>query len=263
MLPTNRAQLKLFCLRKLGHPVIPIDMADEQVEDRIDEALDLFQTWHYDGTEKVYTSIATTPALIANNTGGNGAGVLMPNTQSGGSIFSVTRIFTLAGSSTNSAGTGGFNMFDINYQIRLNELYDYTAGDYTYFELANEHLRILEMLFTGEIPIRYNRYNNILYIDCDWAVRFSPGMFIIAECYATLANTATFWQDPWLIDYTTCLIKQNWGESIKKFGSVQLPGGMILNGQRIYDEATAEKIKLQDDLHRLYQEPAFLDSFVG
>lgn len=250
MLPTDRKSLKLFCLRKLGHPVINIDCDDDQVEDRIDEAVLMFQNFHFDGTMKAYTAIKITAAMIANNTGGIANGVQMPV-----GTFGVTRIFTLSGSSTTSSSSGGFNMFDINYQIRLNELYDYTAGDYTYFELANQHLRMLEMLFTGEIPIRYNRYTNVLYIDCDWAVRFGPGMFIIPEVYQTLSTTALFYQDPWLIDYTTALIKEQWGSNLSKFNSVTLPGGMVLNGQKIFDEAVVKKAQLIEDLHHKYSEP--------
>lgn len=251
MLPTNRETLKLFCLRKLGHPVITIDVDDDQLEDRIDEALIQFQTFHYDGTQKAYTSIKVTPSMVANNTNGVSNGIQMPS-----DTFGVTRIFTLQGSSTTNTSDGGFNMFDINYQIRLNELYDYTAGDYTYFELANQHLRMLEMLFTGEIPIRYNRYENILYVDCDWAVRFTPGMFFVCEVYRLLNNTSEFWQDPFLVAYTTALIKEQWGSNLKKFRGVTLPGNMLLNGKEIYEEALLEKAQLIDDLHHKYQMPA-------
>lgn len=250
MLPQTREDIKLYTLRKLGFPVIPIDVADEQVEDRIDEAVQLFQQFHYDGTLHINYAIQLSANNIANNTGGNQNGIVMP-----ANTFSVTRLYTLASTSTTNM-QNGFNMFDINYQIRLNELYDYTAGDYTYFVLANEHLRMLEIYFTGEQEIDYNRYTNTLQIHCDWNVRFAAGQFIMVECYMTPPTYATYWQDPWLLDYCTCLVKEQWGQNLKKFNSVVLPGGMILNGQQIYNEAAAEKEKLQHDLHYLYQEPA-------
>jgi hypothetical protein len=243
MIPTDRASLKTFVLRKLGAPVITINVDPDQVDDRIDEAVLLFQTYHYDGKQQVYTSINVTSNMV------NTKSVVMP-----ANTIGVTRIFTLGGSSTSSDGTS-FNMFDINYQIRLNELYDYTAGDYTYFELANEHLRMLEMLFTGELPIRYNRYNNTLFIDAQWKGKINPGSFIIAECYAVLDNTATFWGDPWLIKYTTALVKQQWGENLKKFGATTLPGGMVLNGQQIWNEADLEREKLEKKLRDEFEDP--------
>ena len=241
--PTDRQSLKNYCLRKLGSPVIKINVDPEQLDDRIDEAITRFQTFHYDGKVKWYTSHQITQTDMTNR-----YITLDPN------IIGVMRIFTLQGSSTVSTGQG-FNMFDINYQIRLNELYDYTAGDYTYFELANEHLRMLEMMFTGEIPIRYNRYENILYIDADWPTRFTIGDFIIIENYRVLDNTTGFWNDDWLKKYSTSLIKEQWGTNLKLYGSVTLPGGMILNGQQIYNEAIVEKEALEKQLRDEFEDP--------
>jgi hypothetical protein len=250
MIPSNRSELKTYCLRKLGFPVIQINVDDDQLDDRIDEAVKRFQTFHYDGKEKWYTSHQITAGDIANTY------IQMAN-----DVIGVTRIFTLGSSQTNSSGTGGFNMFDINYQIRLNELYDYTAGDYVYFELANEHLRMLEMLFTGEIPIRYNRYTNILHIDAAWKIRFTPGEFIIIELYRALDNSSTFWGDDWLMKYTTSLFKEQWGSNLKKFGAVTLPGNMVLQGQQIYNEAIEEKAFLEKQLREEFEDPC--EWFIG
>lgn len=244
MIPANRTQFKQYCLRALGDPVIKIDVDVDQVEDRVDEAILQFQTFAADGKELWYTSHQITANDVTNKY------IQMPSETIG-----VTRIFTLASSTTNSAGVGGFNMFDINYQIRLNELYDYTAGDYVYFQLANEHLRMLEILFTGEIPIRYNRYTNILHIDANWAARFTVGQYFIVEGYRQLDTTATFWGDPWLLRYGQALIKRQWGANLKKFASVTLPGGMVLNGQQIYNEAAEEIEMLKRELREQYEDP--------
>lgn len=244
MNPTTRAQLKDYCLRKLGAPVIEINVDDEQLEDRLDEAITRFQTFHYDGKEKAYTSHLITSGDIANTY------IQMAN-----DVIGVTRIFTLSGSYTNSSGSGGFNMFDINYQIRLNELYDFMSGDYVYFELANQHIRMLEMMFTGEIPIRYNKYTNVLHIDADWRLRFPAGNYILIEVYRALGAGVAFYGDDWLRKYTTALFKEQWGTNIKKFGSVSLPGGMILNGQQIYNEAVEEKEKLENQLRDEFEDP--------
>lgn len=244
MIPTTRETYKKYCLHKLGDPVVRINIDQDQLDERIDEAVLQFQTYHYDGKMLWYTSHQVTANDVTNNS------IQMAN-----DVIGVTRIFTLSGSATSSTQGGGFNMFDINYQIRLNELYDYTAGDYVYFELANQHLRMLEMLFTGEIPLRYNRYNNILHIDADWRARFGIGDYIIIELYRQLDPTDKFWSDPWLLKYGTALIKQQWGTNLKKFQSVTLPGGMILNGKEIYDEATKEVETLEETLRNEYEDP--------
>jgi hypothetical protein len=162
-IPASRTDLKLYCLRKLGFPVIELNLDDDQIEDRIDEAITLWQQFHFDAVQKVYMSHLVTQDDIDNRWI-----PIDPN------VIGVTRIFTLSTQVVNSAATNNFNMFDINYQIRLNELYDFTSADYTYFELANQHIRTLEMLFIGEVPIRFNRYDDKLYINVDEFVRSVP-----------------------------------------------------------------------------------------
>jgi hypothetical protein len=251
--PASRTDLRDYCLRRLGFPVIEINVDPDQVQDRIDEAITLWQQFHYDAVQKYYAAHMVTQTDIDNGWVPVDANVI-----------GVTRIFTLSTSQTNSAATNQFNMFDINYQIRLNELYDFTSADYTYFELANQHIRTLEMLFIGEVPIRYNRYENKLHIDVDWKGKVGVGSYIIAEVYIVLdvsENTTTpgvclFWNDNWLKRYTTCLIKEQWGNNLKKFMGAQLPGGITLNGQGIYDEAIAEKKELEIELRDMYEMPA-------
>jgi hypothetical protein len=246
MIPASRSDLKTYCLRKLGFPVIEINVDDDQVEDRIDEAISLWQQWHFDAVTKVYMRHKVIQEDIDNK--------WIPVDPF---VIGVTRIFTLSTSQTNSAATNSFNMFDINYQIRLNELYDFTSADYVYFELANQHIRTLEMLFIGETPIRFNRFDNRLFIDADWKGTITIGDWIIAEATAILdpATNKLFWNDNWLKKYTTALIKMQWGENLKKFQGVQLPGGINLNGQEIWDEAQKECEDLENQLRDLYQEP--------
>jgi hypothetical protein len=247
--PNSRSALRDYCYRKLGFPVIEINVDPDQVEDRIDEAITLWQQFHYDAVNKVYAQ-----RLITQDDINNRWIPLDPN------VIGVTRIFTLSTSSVNSAGTSNFNMFDINYQIRLNELYDFTSADYVYFELANQHIRTLEMLFLGEVPIRFNRYDDKLWIDVDWGGKVSVGSYIIAEVYATLDPSNTlFWNDSWLKRYTTALIKRQWGENLKKFAGVQLPGGIALNGQQIWDEADKQCTDLEQELRDSYEMPPMFE----
>jgi len=247
MIPASRADLVNYCLRKLGFPVIEINIDPDQIDDRVDEAISLWQQFHFDAVTKVYMRHQVTQDDITNK--------WIPVDPF---VIGVTRIFTLSTEQVNSAATSNFNMFDINYQIRLNELYDFTSADYVYFELANQHIRTLEMLFLGEQQIRYNQYDNRLFIDVDWNGKVQAGSYIIAECWATLdpAITHTFWNDNWLKRYTTCLIKEQWGNNLKKFAGAQLPGGIAINGQQIYDEAITEKDLLEKELRDAYEMPA-------
>ncbi len=253
--PNSRITLIQWCLRSLGKDVVEINMSDSQIDDRVDEALDVFTQYHVDGVLKRYTAHQLTANDVTNNY------VTMPNT-----CIAVTRIFPLTTTTINSnQTTGGFNMFDINYQVRLNEIYDMTSADYVYFELANQHLATLEMLFTGQVPIRYNRYENILYMDLNWGGPVGnsaggdvvAGNYVIIECYVLLdpLNNSLFWNDWWLKMYTKALLKRQWAENLKKFGGVKLPGGVILNGIEMYTEASVEVKDLEIKIRDTFESP--------
>jgi hypothetical protein len=248
MIPQNRSDLVTYCLRKLGFPVIEINLDRDQIEDRVDEAISLWSQFHFDAVRKFYMSYQLKQADINNK--------WIPVEPL---VIGVNRIFTLSTDQVNSGSTNNFNMFDINYQIRLNELYDFTSADYVYFELANQHIRTLEMLFIGETPIRYNQYENKLWLDLDWQGTVSVGSYIIAEVWGTLdlttVSTNSFWNDNWLKRYTTALLKRQWGENLKKFQGVQLPGGISLNGQQIWNEADTQCTALEQELRDIYEMP--------
>ena len=243
--PTTREELKFYALRNLGFPVVEVNIDDDQMEDRIDEALAMYQQFHYDGTEKVYYAYQVTANTIANK---------YFDTPEG--IVGVTRVFPLSAATTSSIG-GTFNMFDLTYQLRLNELFDFTSADYVYFELAMQHIRTLEMLFIGEKPIRFNKTSDKIYVDLKWGRDVLPGQHVIFEAYKVL-DPETYhkiWSDVWLKDYVTALFKRQWGTNLKKFSGVALPGGIMLNGQQIYNEAIDEIKQLDDTLRNTFEEP--------
>lgn len=244
--PTSRSELKNYALRKLGFPVIEINVDDDQLDDRIDDALSMYQQFHYDGVEKTYLKHQITAGDISNTY------ISMPST-----VIGVTRIFPLATDSVNSTASGNFNMFDLTYQLRLNELYDFTSADYVYYALAKQHIRTLDLLFLGEQPIRFNRTNDKLYIDLNWSNKVTVGSYLIIDCYKVLDPTilTEIWSDTWLKKYTTALFKKQWGENLKKFAGVQLPGGITLNGQQIWNEASEEIEHLEEQLRDTYEEP--------
>ena len=242
--PTNRTELKDYCLRALGFPVIEINVDDDQLEDRIDDAISKFHSYHTDGTELVYYKHQVTANDVANTY------IVCPD-----SIIGVTRIFPLQSDSIYSGSD--FNIFDLNYQLRLNELYDFTSADYLYYTMVRSHLRTLEMTLVGETPIRFNRRNNKIFIDFNWSQQAAVGKYLVFECYQKLdfAASGEAWSDTWFLNFTTALFKRQWGNNLKKFTGVQLPGGIMLNGQQIYDEAVQEINELEMKLRDVHEEP--------
>jgi hypothetical protein len=167
-------------------------------------------------------------------------------------IAGVSRIFPINDSQAN------INMFDLRYQLRLNELYDFTSASYINYTLTMQHLRSLEIMFTGEVPIRFQRHMQKLFIDWNWGNQEAPiGQVVIAECYAIINPDvySDVWNDRWLKEYATALIKRSWGENMAKFEGLQLPGGVTLNGTKIRDEAWKEVRRLEDDMERNFGPP--------
>ncbi len=244
-LPQNRAQLAEWCLRKLGKPVIEINVDDDQVDDRIDEALLFYNDYHYDATEKVYFSYQISSTDITNRY------IILP-----ANIIGATRIFDV--------GTyyGISNMFSIQYQFALNELYRLSSAELAPYYMAMEHLQFMEQVLQGHVPIRYNRKTNILHLDMDWN-KVLPGQYLLVEASSVVSPDVYpgVWGDRWLLKYTTALIKRQWGSNITKFIGMQLPGGIQFNGQKIYDDADQEIEKLEEQMMNSLTEPPMM--FIG
>ena len=149
-------------------------------------------------------------------------------------------------------------MFDLRYQLRLNELYDFTSASYINYTLTQQHLRSLEMMFSGEVPIRFQRHMQRLYIDWSWGKSEDPvGSVVVAEAYAAI-NPDVYnlvWNDRWLKEYATQLIKRSWGNNLAKFAKLQLPGGVTLDGKTIQQEAFAEIQRLESEMETNYGAP--------
>jgi len=247
---TSRSAFKDYCLRRLGFPVIEINVDDDQVEDRIDDALQYWQDYHFDGLQKVYY----VKALLQSDVNQRYLDLTAARDSSNNAtqIAGVTRIFPLYDSQAS------INMFDLRYQLRLNELYDFTSASYINYTMTQQHLRMLEQQFTGEVPIRFQRHTQRLYIDWAWGSSQAPaGTVVVAECYATIdpAIYTQAWNDRWLKEYATALIKRSWGNNLKKFNGIQLPGGVTLNGDKIYQEAADEINVLHAEIGDKYGAP--------
>ena len=320
--PTTRTEFKEYCLRKLGKPVIEINVDDDQVEDRIDDALQYFQEYHFDGVERLYlthkvttaelkftglstpsfennemlvgnTSGATcilytisgTTARITNVKGAFTAGETVTGSTSGfsraiastsfytpgdiqngylplpDSVIGVIRVLPVNGPSSGMNNRN--NMFDLIYQFRLNDMYNLLSADMVYYTQVQQHLSMLDMLLVGDRSFKYNRKMDKMYIDMNWEEVLNPDDFIVIECYRIL-DPSTYTQvydDMFLKRYATALIKRQWGENMKKFGGIQLPGGVILNGREIYEEAVEEITTIENEMQLKSELP--IDFMVG
>jgi len=239
-IPTSRDQLKEHCLRRLGKPVVDINVDDEQVEDRIDEALLYYRDYHFDGTERVYLKQQVTAEDKTNGY------FTLDN-----SIIGVTSVFDIGDAIQSS------NLFNIRYQIHLNDLFDFSSTTYVPYVTAMRHVEQLEEIFVGKKPIRFNRHINRLHIDMDWDDDVKTGNFVIIDAYKITDPEiySDVWADRWLLTYTTSLIKRQWGENLKKFEGLQMPGGLTFNGQKIWEESTEEIRRLEEEMINSYSLP--------
>ena len=254
--PTSKATLKTYCKRALGFGVIDINVSDDQVDDRVDEALQYFSQYHYDGVERMYlkyqitsdditrarANVTTSATDTADNTvtasfseGKNY--IPMPS-----SVISVVSIFPFSNAQTNS-------MFDIRYQLRLNDLYDFSSTSIIHYQMTMQQLDLLEHVLVGEVPIRFNQHQNRLYLDMDWE-EMNADEYLIIECYRKVdPDTYTdIYDDMYLKRYATALIKRQWGANLSKFNGVATLGGVTMNGADIYSQSIEEINKLEEEI---------------
>ena len=239
-IPTSRSEFKEYCLRALGKPVISINVDDDQVEDRIDEALKYYGDYHFDATEKIYYKHQVTSTDITNKY------IRLPE-----NIIGAVNLFSIGDPSVRSD-----DLFNIRYQIALNDLYTLTSVSLVPYYMVMQHLSVIQELLVGKQPIRFSRHRNLLHIDMDWNT-ITAGEYFIVECYQVIDPEVytDVWGDRWLARYATQLVKRQWGNNLKKFGGMQMPGGVTFNGQQIYDEADAEIKKMEEEMILNYSLP--------
>jgi hypothetical protein len=237
-IPANRQQLIDYCFRQLGAPVLEINVDDDQVDDRVDEALQKYRDWHMDGQRRVYLPIQITSQDVVNKY------VTLTD-----EVISVTRVLPI----TNSYAA--VNMFSMKYQMYLNDFYAlYKAESLQYYVQMQQYLQEVDALLNGIQPIQYQRHGNKLFIETNWK-DLQVGQFIMAEVYVSLNDTPEMWNDMWLKKYTTALIKRQWGQNLSKFDGMQLPGGVQINASKILEEANAEIEALDESLMNTYSLP--------
>jgi len=263
--PASREQLKQYALRALGKPVIEINADDNQLEDRIDEALQYWSQFHYDGIRRSYLKYQYTQAdkdrVTANSSESvtknsvttaweEGQGyIIVPE-----SVISVVNIFPFS-------SKGSLNLFDVRYQLRLNDLYDFSSTSVVNYDMVMRQLDFLDHILVGEKPLRYNQHDNRLYIDMDWKNDLRVGEYLVIECYRKMDPTVytDVFNDIYLKRYVTALFKKQWGQNLSKFNGIAMIGGVSLNGQQIYSEALTDVQKLEEEIRSTFElNPAFL-----
>jgi len=268
-IPTTKSTFKSYCLRALGFGVIDINVSDDQADDRIDEALQYFAQYHYDGIEKMYlkykvtqtdidraranattTSADTVDSSITASFEEGNNFIPMPS-----AVVSISNIFNFSNAQTNS-------MFDIRYQLRLNDLYDFSSTSIIHYQMTMQQLDLLEHVLVGEVPIRYNQHQNRLYLDMDWE-QMTVDEYLIIECYRKVdpATYTDIFDDMYLKRYATALIKRQWGANLSKFNGVATLGGVSMNGEQIYSQAIEEIQRLEEEIKLTFETP--IDYMIG
>ena len=263
--PATRETLKQYALRALGKPVIEINVDDDQLEDRLDEALQYFSQYHYDGIKRAYLKYQYTSADKARITGNSSESVTKNSVTTTWaeqnnfivvpeSVVSVVNIFPFS-------DKGNLNLFDVRYQLRLNDLYDFSSTSVINYDIVLRHLDFLDHILVGEKPLRFNQHDNRLHIDMDWNNDLQVGEYLVIECYRKL-DPETFtdvYNDIFLKRYVTALFKKQWGANLSKFNGVAMIGGVTLNGQQLYSEAIQDVEKLETEIRSTFElNPAML-----
>ena len=278
--PSTRQGLIDYCLRKLGSPVLEINVDEDQIDDLVDDAIQLFNERHFDGVERMYLKYKITQEDLdrgqAKNTDGvgivtttatstniSGYGTTTSNwyetsnfLQVPDSVVGVEKIFKFD-SSTISGG-----MFSIKYQLFLNDLYYFNSINLLQYSMTKSYLEDIDHLLTTDKQIRFNKRQDRLYMDIDWGAE-SVGNWLVLDCYRALDPTSftQVYNDPFLKLYLTSLIKRQWGQNLIKFKGVKLPGGIEMNGREIYDDAEKEIESLRSRMTSEYELPPY--DFVG
>ena len=273
--PSTRQGLIDYCLRQLGAPVLEINVDDDQIDDLVDDAIQYFNERHYDGVEKMYLKYKITENDVNRGkaTGTSGTGIVNTTaTDTAGNTFNwyetsnyiqvpdsvigIEKVFKFDTSSI----SGG--MFSIKYQLFLNDLYYFNSVELLQYAMTKSYLEDIDFLLTTDKQIRFNKRQDRLYLDIDWGSQ-PKDEFIIIECYRAL-DPATFTQiynDSWMKQYLTALIKRQWGRNLSKFKGVKLPGGIELNGGEILQQAESEIADIKGRMMSEYELPPL--DFIG
>ena len=272
--PASRTDLINYCKRQLGAPVLEINIADEQVDDLVDDALQYFHERHFDGVEQTYLKYKITQADIDRGRGRGGnnpVGIVTTSAEATiagtattfsyeensnylqipPAVIGINKIFRFDGSNTVTN-----NMFSVKYQLFLNDIYTFSSMEILTYAMTKRYLEDIDFLLTTEKQIRFNQRQDRLYLDLDWGSA-TVDDYIIIDCNRLLDpnDFARVYNDSFLKRYLTALMKRQWGQNLIKFQGVKLPGGIELNGRQIYDDAVKDLEIIREQMSNTYELP--------
>jgi hypothetical protein len=229
----NKYELKEYVLRALGAPLVDIDVTDEAFDDRIDEAIALFREYYFDGSDRYYYRHIITATDLANQY------ITMPEY-----IWGVNGLFPVSNSATSPS------IFDLQYQFRQWDMASLTSTSLVYYTQVMQHLSLLDITLNITKQIRFNRNEGRLYIDTNWDAKMPVDTWILVDCYSVIDpdGSPKFWNNRVFKEYVTALVKKQWSAAYKKFDKIQLPGGVVIDGKDLYQEAVAECKEIEQDI---------------
>ena len=272
--PSTRQELIDYCLRQLGAPVLEINVADEQIQDLVDDAVQYFQERHFDGVIQTYLKYKVTQDDIDR-------GKSRPTTGTG--ITTETATATIVGTATtfsyyensnylqvppdiiginkvfqydDAQSMSSSNMFSFKYQLFLNDIYYWGTTDLLSYSMGMSYLETMNFLLNTHKQIRFNQRQDRMYLDVDWS-NLRAGQYLIIDCWRSMdpSNYSRVWNDSFLKPYLTALIKRQWGQNLIKFQGVKLPGGIEFNGRQLYDDAQLELDRIKEKMSNTYELP--------
>lgn len=265
--PSSRQQLIDYCLRKLGAPVLEINVAQEQLEDLVDDAIQLFQERHFDGVAQTFLKYKITQEDIDQARGKANVGITTVagtyknfQFEENGNylqipdyVIGINRVFKFNG--TNNISN---NMFNIKYQLFLNDIYYWGSMELLTYTMTMRYLEDIDWILNTEKQIRFNKREDKLYIDVDWNY-VDADSYIIIDCMRALDPTQStkVWNDSFLKRYLTATIKRQWGQNLLKFRGMKMPGGIELNGRELYDDAQREIDQIMERMSMDYEEMCY------
>ena len=272
--PTTRQELVNYCLRKLGAPVLEINVSEEQIDDLVDDALQYFNERHFDGVEKMFLKYKISQNDLDRGKAKSPDGVGIVTTTTSSTVNGITSNFNFYESSNfiqvpesvvgiekifkidTSSISGG--MFSIKYQLFLNDLHYFNSIELLQYSMVKRYLEDIDFLLTTDKQIRFNKRQDRLYLDLDWDT-VQKDSYLIIDCYRALDPTSftKVYNDSFLKTYLTSLIKRQWGQNLIKFNGVKLPGGIELNGRQIYDDAEKEIADIKQRMMNEYELPPY------
>ena len=276
--PSTRQGLIDYCFRRLGAPVLEINVDDDQVDDLVDDAIQFYNERHFDGVERMYLKYQLTQDDIDRGRAGGAGGVGIATTSATSTIVGTATTFSFYENSNylqvpdsvigiekifkfdTSSISGG--MFSIKYQLFLNDLYYFNSVELLQYSMVKTYLEDIDFLLTTDKQIRFNKRQDRLYLDLDWSAQ-EKDTYLVIDCYRALdpADFNQVYNDSFVKQYLNALIKRQWGQNLIKFRGVKLPGGIELNGREIYEDGEREIESLRTRMMQDYELPPY--DFIG